>query len=164
MDDDRHMAVYVYMYGGQKPKAMTDAWPHPWFGLTATPRKSCILSPKTSACTATSTIRAWPDQRCCRSSDTTTSTRESVTWPWPRERYRRRNASTTRCFVNWPRSVASSCDKRAPQPCPSPSRTWVRNESVPSGARKVMAGEYEPGDEATENQADHDERDHHSSD
>jgi Protein of unknown function (DUF4031) len=29
------MAVYVYMYGGQKPKAMTYAWPHPWFGLTA---------------------------------------------------------------------------------------------------------------------------------
>ena len=29
------MAVYVYMYGSQKPKAMTAAWPHPWFGLTA---------------------------------------------------------------------------------------------------------------------------------
>jgi len=29
------MAVYVYKYGGQKPTAMTDAWPHPWFGLTA---------------------------------------------------------------------------------------------------------------------------------
>jgi hypothetical protein len=29
------MTVYVYMYGGQKPKAMTYSWPHPWFGLTA---------------------------------------------------------------------------------------------------------------------------------
>ncbi len=29
------MTVYVYKYGGQKPKAMTYAWPHPWFGLTA---------------------------------------------------------------------------------------------------------------------------------
>ena len=29
------MALYIYMYGGQKPTAMTDAWPHPWFGLTA---------------------------------------------------------------------------------------------------------------------------------
>jgi hypothetical protein len=29
------MTVYVYKYGGQGPKAMTDAWPHPWFGLTA---------------------------------------------------------------------------------------------------------------------------------
>jgi Protein of unknown function (DUF4031) len=29
------MAVYVYMYGGQGPKAMTYARPRPWFGLTA---------------------------------------------------------------------------------------------------------------------------------
>jgi Protein of unknown function (DUF4031) len=35
MVDNEHMAVYVYMYGGQKPKAMTYSWPHPWFGLTA---------------------------------------------------------------------------------------------------------------------------------
>ena len=37
------MTVYVYRYGGQGPTAIyaspsnwtTDAWPHPWFGLTA---------------------------------------------------------------------------------------------------------------------------------
>ncbi len=29
------MTVYVYKYGGQGPKAMTAAWPRPWFGLTA---------------------------------------------------------------------------------------------------------------------------------
>jgi hypothetical protein len=33
------MTVYVYKYGGQGPKAMTDAWPHPWFGLTADTEK-----------------------------------------------------------------------------------------------------------------------------
>jgi hypothetical protein len=35
MEDNLHMTVYGYKYGGQKPKAMTSAWPLPWFGLTA---------------------------------------------------------------------------------------------------------------------------------
>lgn len=36
------MTVYVYKYGGQGPQPLAmafrspeDAWPHPWFGLTA---------------------------------------------------------------------------------------------------------------------------------
>src|SRR5215475_3479680 len=135
---------------------------------------SSILSPKTLACSASSTGRAWLGQRCCRSSDTTTWTRESVTGPWPKERYSRRDASTTRCFVNWPRSVASSCDNRSPQTRPFSGRAWIRDEaadsrqrifwreprSVPSAARKRMAGDYEPGDDATKNQEDHNDRDH----
>jgi hypothetical protein len=118
------MAVYVYKYGGQGPKAMTDAWPHPLFGLTADTEEELHPFAEGIGMYRRSTGPSEPDRRYYRSSAITTWTKENTTSRCPGEPRRSRHASTTRCFASWPRSAGSSCPNGAGSAAPPLLRTW----------------------------------------